>query len=486
MSITNNKTISSDASIYGGWDPNTSDGGGGDGSLKNPLNQNLDCNNYQVVNASNLLELPITEDLNMGNNAITHIENLKFNDNMVLTSYDGNLLYDGDQVIRTGSADFWLGSYSMGNNNISGVGTVSGATATFSTININNNGSLNFPNSRSIHLIPNGVDLAIGSNNTEIILTSSNYATHISEDSVFNSITLNDNTISFSSYNIALNNGSVVVKDESDTEVGHIPVINNDVLNIASIRFFGNDETENHFLTTSGDMTKLQYMGNDVITANNLNGELTDYVKYQAENDIHLNGHGLYLDNNNIANVAEIGFTSSNLILDVDGSDLQFNGHKIINDNNISSYIEGQSGNLFQKIYSNTYNITYGVGYSTLAIPLNFDDALTGESAPQLCFDVLIKGNLVCIGVVQTTSILAVANEYFDYEVLVRGSGTTWSILKYSDEANNQYQNPSGGLDDINFSPTSTNANEIIMNFSFNNNLSYVLKNTYTVSYVKF
>jgi hypothetical protein len=33
----------------------------------------------------------------------------------------------------------------------------------------------------------------------------------------------------------------------------------------------------------------------------------------------------LYLDNNNIANVQEIGFTNSNLILDVDGADLKFN-----------------------------------------------------------------------------------------------------------------------------------------------------------------
>ena len=486
MSLANNTTNTSHSSIYGGWNPSVSDGGGGDGSLTNPLNQNLDVNNFQVVNASNLLELPIAEDLNLNNNKIIGIEQLKFNDNMILTSYDGNLEYDGDQVIRTGSANFWLGSYSMGDNNISSIGTVSGATATFSTININNNGSLNFPNSRSIHLIPNGVDLAIGSNNNEIILTSSNYASHITEDSVFNSITLNDNTIAENLNNISLNNGSIVVKDESNTEIGHIPVINNDILNISSIRFFGNDETENHFLTTSTDMTKLEYMGNEVITANNLNGELTDYVKYQAENDIHLNGHGLYLDNNNIANVQEIGFTNSNLILDVDGADLQFNNYKLINENNIGSYIEGQSGNLFQKIYSNSYNITYGVGYTTLPIPLNFNDALTGESAPQLCFDVLIKGNLVCIGVVQTTSIIAAANEYFDYEVLVRGSGTTWSLLKYSDEANNQYQNPSGGLDDITFSPTSSNANEIIMTFSFNNNLSYVLKNTYTVSYVKF
>jgi hypothetical protein len=495
MSITNNESSNSKSSIFGNWNPNSSNGGGGNGSVTNPLTANLNAGGYQITNTSNLLEIPVDQTLDMNNHAITGLTTITFqNDGEQLTSYQGNLMYSGDQVIRQGSSNFWLGDYTMGNNDISAIGTAEGTTSNFSTYTIKNNGSINFPNSRSIHLIPNGVDLAIGSNNSEIILTSVNIA-NVDIPSTFDSVTLNDDTISGGKAHITLHNGYIVVKDANNDEIGHIPYTTSDgeILTIGDVNFSDMSGNE-HVLTTDneGNLTydssivlrenlcktsELTLLENttehniivqsgvpkfdsyELITSNTVNSYveqatgLTNYQKKVSENDLDMNNFNL----ENVNSITWNGANADGLVLS--NNRLQFN-----------------DGTQIKRYYKQNYTTPQNSNTNILAVPITF----VLPSIPNFC-QVTINGLIQCIGML---SGFYTSSSSIKYSIVAKsGSDGIFTVLSHSQDIDYASTYRTTEQDDIEF-VNSSEEWQIDGVFSYYDSPANSITNSYDVEYV--
>jgi hypothetical protein len=500
MSISGGKT--SDASIFMQWDPNSSNGGGGNGSVTNPLSNNLDAGGYQITNTTNLLEIPIDQDLDMNDHKVVNVTQLKFSDNTVLEPYDGNLKYGGENVIVSGSAGFWLGDYTMGNNDISNVGTINGGTSTFTTYNVGANGSINFPNSRSIHLIPNGVDLAIGSNNSEIILTSNNYESHITAGSEFNQITIgtapNDYTIGVNpSGNIlSLYDGSTVQPSDLIGELAYISPVNG--LSTSRITFTDEGDTQLHHLTlTTSEPYQLQIDGNTILTTAYAKASELVLLDNAVEHTLNFDAV-LKIDNNEVITSATIdsyvesasGLT--NYQKKVSENDLDMNNHNLENVNSITfngsaadalvisnNRLQFNDGTHFKRCYKQLYNIPSNSSNSIQTIPLEF----VTETITNYCI-VTITGLVLCIGTLTGANTNGASTKYI--VTAKAGSDGMFTILSETQET--EYSTTytvmgSPKQDEITFE-NSTSDYQINMKYDYYSDPAQTIVNTYDVTYV--
>jgi hypothetical protein len=443
--------------------------------ITNPMVGNLDANNHAINNASlisftdtqtdvnqvltvknselNLndapygnLSNPLTQDLDLDNNKLININQLKFNDQDIIFSLDGGISFSS--------------TVSLGNNDINGVNTLSTAHIDL------NNGSISW----------NGTNLFIGN---ETIITDENINSYIDTEAEFQKITIGitgpQYTLGINPTNdLALYSGSVV---ENANKVGQI-VYNSDTNGISTsiINFQDSADSANHHLKLT-DITpyRLQIDDKNIVIQDDLDNYFSKNEDIQLQHDMYLNFH-------NIADINELGIGVANKVIALDAySDLTFDNNKVITSANITSYIDGS--NIFQQVYKNSYLTDFNPSYTFYNMPITLTPELQGITTPTLGYSIFIKGhlNVMVLGRLPNGSDDIKGNEVFDYEVLIFGSIRSWTFYSVSDEGHNIYQHDGGGEDAISFLTDANNDNTILLKLNFDGTSQLKIMNSYSV-----
>jgi hypothetical protein len=447
--------------------------------ITNPMVSNLNANNHAINNVSSLsfkdtqnnlnqvltikdnelnlnnnpygnISNPLSGDLDLDNNKLININQLKFNDQNIIFVEDGGITFTS--------------TISLGNNDINGVNTLSTATIHL------NNGVLSW----------NGTNFFIGN---DTIITNENINSYIDTEAEFQKITIG--TTASSQYTLGINSsndlslytGSTV---ENANKVGQI-VYNSDTDGISTsiINFFDSQDSQNHHLKlTDTAPYRLQIDDKNIVIQDDLNNYFSN------NEDIHLQ-HDIYMNGKNIGNLGELGIgLSANKILTIDeDTDLTFDNNKVITAGNITSFIDGHSGsNIWQRVYNFSYLTAFNPSNNNLLMPLNFSNETTGIT-PSLLFSVWIEGTLNCLlfSRLPNGNNTVVANQIFKYSILLNGNNTTWSVLTHNIQTTNPYIRPDESEDELTILTNSTNPSEINLNLEFYDSCQYQIKNTFTI-----
>ena len=329
---------------------------------------------------------------------------------------------------------------------------------------------------------------------SDTIITDQNINSYIDDESVFGKVTIGANPHQYSiAVNPANNNLSLYSNDviQPSSLVGEISYVDiDDRLSTPIINFQGTDPDAFHELKPNNDMTKLEYLGDELITSTSLSTELENYVNYSAATqDLHMNNHGIYLQGNNIAEINELGFTNDK-IMTTSSNDLTYDGKVIINESNLDSYVETIVGS-YEKIYQQTAVTVFNPNPSQLVTTffIDFTEVINNESIA-VGLVMYITGKLICIGVANSnnpsTAFSAVQSAY-DYTLIIKGLNNTWAVVSEAVDAHNPHTS-SGGVEDLfQFDVTTAQTNNtILINFTHDDNLVYSLKNVYTINYAKY
>jgi hypothetical protein len=433
MSI-NGITKNSDASIFGSWDPNSSGGGGSDGSLTNPMTADLDMGNNQIVNVNNLLTLPIDSDLNLENNRLLDVNEISFaNTGTLSVNEDHELLFNDIVLTSTNYLPYPLTSdfdcNSHGIENVSSIAFsgqsssvfLDGALITFThDVGFGNNNivsigevSCNNIELNNSRLEWDGTNLSI---NDDDIIRASTINSYIDNEAEFIKLSIKDGayeyTIGVNSNNdlslytgLSVNNANLVgdivynsptngittdiinFTDAQDSQNHHLTLRNTApyLLTIDdNIILTDNycktsevvllDNSTPHSLIVDGGLLKID--DNEIITASNIESyveNVTDlhlYTKKVADGDQDMNNH-------NLENVNSITWNGAN----ADGLIIQ---------NNVLQFSDGTH---FKRCYKQVYNIPSNSSNSILNIPITF----VTPSITNYCL-VNITGVVMCIG----------------------------------------------------------------------------------------
>jgi hypothetical protein len=376
------------------------------------------------------LSNPLNEDLDCNSKNLTSVEQIttgsvKFSDNTVLAPYDGNLEYAGNPLIYQGLAGFWLGSYDMGGNTISDA-VINGPSCEFGKITINGS--------------PDQFTLAV------------------------------DPT----SKNLSLYTGSVVQESDFVGEVLYNSPVDGAVVSIVSFED-ATDSANHKLMLSSSTPYRLQIDDKKIMIEDDMTNYYSKDADINTQHDIYMNGH-------NIANIGELGIgLSQNKVLTLDGdNDLTFDGNKVVTSANIAGYIDGSS--LFQQVYKNSYLTDFNPSYTTYEMHIDLTPELTGQT-PTLGYSVFIKGHLNAIVLARLSngSDTVIGNEAFDYELLVFGSGRSWSFNVNSVTAHNPYVHTDGTQHELTFTADPDNDNSIICTLNFEGVNQNKIMNSYSV-----
>jgi hypothetical protein len=425
--------------------------------VTNPMVADVDASNHKITNLSSIglkdgatnrtitladstikidgatyggVSNPLTSDLDCNSKNLTSVEQIttgsvKFNDNSVLAPYAGNLEYAGNPVIVQGSAGFWLGSYDMGGNTISDA-VINGPSADFGKITINGE--------------PDQFTLAVDS----------------------------------TSKNLSLYTGSVVQPSDFVGEVAYISADNGLTTDI--VTFTDTADSANHKLMLSSSTPyRLQIDGKQIMIEDDMTNYYSKDADINTQHDIYMNGH-------NIANIGELGIgLSQNKVLTLDGDDdLTFDENKIVTSANIAGYIDGS--NIFQQVYKDSYLTDFNPSYTTYEMHIDLTPELAGQT-PTLGYSVFIRGHLnaIVLARLPSGSDTVIGNECFDYELLVFGTGRSWSFNVDSVTAHNPYVHTDGTQHELTFTADPDNDNSIICTLNFEGINQNKIMNSYSV-----
>jgi hypothetical protein len=440
--------------------------------LTNPLTEDINAATYKMTNLSSIglkdgstnraitiadsvLEIdgapygnvsnPLTANLDCGDHSLSNVSALSF------TGQESSIYLDAGVITFTHEVEF-------GGNNVGDIGEIA-----CQNVDING-GDLTY-------VAPN---LRIAN---DLVLTAANISGNI--PTTFTKITVGTSPNQFTfgvnpTNNLALYTGTVVQPSDLVGEVAYISADNGLTTDI--VTFTDTADSANHKLMLSSSTPyRLQIDGKQIMIEDDMTNYYSKDADINTQHDIYMNGH-------NIANIGELGIgLSQNKVLTLDGDDdLTFDENKIVTSANIAGYIDGS--NIFQQVYKDSYLTDFNPSYTTYEMHIDLTPELAGQT-PTLGYSVFIRGHLnaIVLARLPSGSDTVIGNECFDYELLVFGTGRSWSFNVDSVTAHNPYVHTDGTQHELTFTADPDNDNSIICTLNFEGINQNKIMNSYSV-----